>query len=325
MQFSVGFYQSGPVTEAIHRAQLVESLGFDGMWLNDAQCRWRDVYVTLAAVGASTSRIFLGASVTNPVTRHLTVTASAMYSLDELTAGRARMGIGTGHAAVKDIGKQPAKIAHLTEAVQIVRNLWAGREVFMDGVYSRLWYAESSPRSIPVYCAASGPRMTRLAGEIADGILLNVGAEPAYVRSGLCSVEDGARTVGRSLKDIRVAARIPTCISDDPDAKRYVRSQVGVVVLRKVPSDLDEKDLLAVERIRQSYNPQEHLRLNAAYAEHVTDSLVDKFALAGRPEECLERVRALAKTGIDEMNLTFIHPDPENLLRAFTERILNRL
>src|SRR3989304_2414438 len=91
MQLSVGFYQSGPVSEAIQRAQLVESLGFDGIWLNDAQCRWRDVYVTLAAVGGSTSRIFLGTSVTNPLTRHLTVTASAMYTLDELAAGRARM------------------------------------------------------------------------------------------------------------------------------------------------------------------------------------------------------------------------------------------
>jgi len=325
MQLSVGFYQSGPVSEAIQRAQLVESLGFDGIWLNDAQCRWRDVYVTLAAVGGSTSRIFLGTSVTNPLTRHLTVTASAMYTLDELAAGRARMGIGTGHAAVKDIGKRPAKIAHLMEAVQTIRNLWAGREVFVDGVYSRLSYAESSPRSIPVYFAGSGPRSARAAGEIADGILLNVGAEPAYVRSGLCSVEDGARAVGRSLKDIRVAARIPTCISDDPDAKRYVRSQVGVVVLRKVPSDLDDKDLKAVERVRQSYDPREHLRLNAAYAGHVTDSLVDKFALAGRPEECLDRVRALAKTGIDEMNFAFIHPDAENLLRIFADRILNKL
>lgn len=325
MQLSVGFYQSGPVSEAIQRAQLVESLGFDGIWLNDAQCRWRDVYVTLAAVGGSTSRIFLGTSVTNPLTRHLTVTASAMYTLDELTAGRCRMGIGTGRAAVEDIGKRPANIAHLIEAVQTLRKLWAGREVFMDGVYSRLWYAESSPRSIPVYFAGFSPRLARAAGEVADGILLTVGAEPAYVRSGLCSVEDGARAVGRSLKDIRVAARIPTCISDDPDAKRYVRSQVGVAVLRQAPSDLDDKDLQAVERVRHSYNHQEHLRLNAAYAEHVTDSLVDKFALAGRPEECLERVRALAKTGIDEMNLAFIHPDPENLLRTFAERILNKL
>ncbi len=325
MQLSVGFYQSGPVTEALQRARLVESLGFDGMWLNDAQCRWRDVYVTLAAAAGSTSRIFLGPSVTNAMTRHLTVTASAMYTLDELTAGRARMGIGIGHAAVKDIGKRPTNIAHLTEAVQTIRKLWAGREVIIDGFCSRLWYAEVSPRSIPVYIAASGPRMIRLAGEIADGILLNVGAEPAYVRSALCGLEDGARAAGRSLEDIRVAARIPACISDDPDARRYVRPCVGVVVLRKAPSDLEEKDRQAVERIRQSYNPQEHLRMNAAYAEHVTDSLVEKFALAGRPEECLERVRALAKTGIDEINLTFMHPDTENVLRTFAQRILSRL
>ncbi len=325
MQFSVAFYQSGPVSQAVQRGRLAESLGFDGLWLNDAQCRWRDVYVTLAAIGSCTSRIFLGTSVTNPVTRHLTVTASAMYTLDELTNGRARMGIGTGHAAVKDVGKRPATIAHLRDATDIVRKLWTGREASIEGPSSRLLYAEASPRSIPVYFAGSGPRSARAAGEVADGILLNVGAEPAYVRSAIANVENGARAAGRSLKDVRVAARIPTCISDDPETKRYLRPQVGVVVLRKVPSDLDEKDLRAVESVRQSYDPQEHLRFNAAYAEHVTDSLIDKFALAGPPEECLERVRALAKTGIDEINLAFMHPDSESLLRIFAERVIQKL
>ncbi|MBI4524858.1 MAG: LLM class flavin-dependent oxidoreductase [Deltaproteobacteria bacterium] len=325
MRFSVGFYQAGPVSEAIRRAQLVESLGFHGMWLNDAQCRWRDVYVTLAAVGAGTSRIVLGVSVTNPITRHLTVTASAMYTLDELTAGRARMGISTGHASVRDIGKKPARMADLTEAVQTLRELWSGREVLMNGVSSRLSYAEANPRSIPVYLAGSGPRSAKTAGEIADGILLNVGAEPDYIRSALSSVQEGARAASRSLKDVRVAARIPACISDDPNAKEYVRPQVGLVVLRKLPSDLDDNDLLAVEKIRQTYKPEEHLRPNAPYVGHVTDSLVEKFALAGRPEECLERLQGLAKTGIDEINLALIHPDADNMLRTFAARVLNRL
>src|ERR1043166_233267 len=131
--FRVGFFQSGPVQETVRLAQLAENLGFDGVWLNDAQCRWRDVHVSLAAIGASTSRILLGPSVTNTVTRHLTVTASAMYSLHELTAGRARMGIGIGDAAVKDIAKQRPRISDLTHAIQSVRELWAGKEAAIEG------------------------------------------------------------------------------------------------------------------------------------------------------------------------------------------------
>lgn len=325
IRLSVGFYQSGPLEEVVRLAQLAESLGFEGLWLNDAQCRWRDVYVSLGAIAASTSRIVLGPSVTNPLTRHLTVTASAMYSLHELSGGRARMGIGVGDAAVKDVGKRPVSLSELARATEAIRGLWAGNEIPLDGVRSRLWYAAAWARSIPVYFAGAGPRLLRLAGQIADGVLLNVGAEPAYIQSALGSVEEGARSAGRTRRDIFIAARIPTCVSDDPDAKRYVRSRVGVAFLRRVPAGLDERDLEAVKKIRRDYDPQDHLRLDAAYAEHVTDSLVDKFALAGRPEQCLEKTRSLIKTGIDELNLTFMHPDTENLLRLFTRRIVEKL
>ena len=304
---------------------MAESLGFDGLWLNDAQSHWRDVYVSLGAIGASTSRIVLGPGVTNVSTRHLTVTASAMYSLHELSGGRARMGIGTGAAAVEDIGKKPATMAYLTSAVGIIRDLWAGRETSVDGSRCRLEYAVSAPRSIPVYLAASGRQLTRLAGRIADGLLCNVGAEPRHIQAALRNAAEGARSAERKPTDVRLTARIPACISDEPDAARYVRARVGVAALRRAPADFDEEELRVVEKIRQAYDPREHLRLNAAYAGEVTPGLIDKFALAGRPEQCLERVRAIVQTGIDELNLAFMHPDTETLLRTFAERIMARL
>ncbi|HEY7165944.1 MAG TPA: LLM class flavin-dependent oxidoreductase [Candidatus Binatia bacterium] len=319
-RFSVGFFQSGPIQETIRLARLAESLGFDALWLNDAQCRWRDVHVSLAAIGVSTSRILLGPSVTNAVTRHLTVTAAAMYSLHELTGGRARMGIGIGDAAVKDIGRQRTRISDLSHAIQNIRALWAGKEAAIEGETPRLLYAVNSPRSIPVYVAASGPKLVRSAAEIADGLILNVGVEPRYIQSALANIEDPAR---RDRSEIVV--RIPTCISEEPDARRYVRSRVGVFLVNRTPTGLDDKDLHAVEKIRAAHDPQEHLQLNAAYAHYVTDSLVDKFALAGRPEECLERVRALVNFGVNELNLTFMHPDTENLLRTFVRGILEKL
>ena len=320
-RFSVGFFQSGPIQEVVRLAQLAESLGFDGLWLNDAQCRWRDVYVSLAAIGVSTSRIVLGPSVTNAVTRHPTVTASAMYSLHELTGGRARMGIGIGDAAVKDIGKRPSRISDLTHAIKSIRELWAGNEVLLEEAHSRLQYAANAPRSIPIYVAASGQKLLKSAAQIGDGLILNAGVEPKYIQSALAKLEE----VGRPRQDIKVVARIPTCVSDEPDARRYVRSRVGVTLVNRMPPDLDDDDLMAVEKIRQAHDPREHLQLNATYAQYVTDRLVDKFALAGRPEECLERVRAVIKTGVDELNLTFMHPDTENLLRTFVRGIMEKL
>jgi 5,10-methylenetetrahydromethanopterin reductase len=325
VRITVACQQSGPIPEIVRIAQLAESLWYDGLWLNDAQSHWRDVYVSLGAIGAATSRILLGPGVTNTATRHLTVTASAMYSLDEMTGGRARMGIGTGAAAVEDIGRRPATLAHLSESVTALRGLWTGGEVFIDGAQCRLQYATASPRSIPVYFAASGPRAMRNAGEVADGLLCNVGAEPRHIRAAVRAVEDGAHSRGRKRQQINIAARIPACISDDPNATRYVRARVGIAALRRAPADFDEEDLRAVEKIRQAYDPREHLRLNAAYAEEVTDSLIEKFAFAGSPEHCLERVRAVVETGIDELNLAFMHPDTEKLLRIFSDRVMAKL
>jgi 5,10-methylenetetrahydromethanopterin reductase len=325
IRVTVSFQQSGPISEIVRIAQLAESLGFDGLWLNDAQSHWREVYVSLGAIGAATSRIELGPGVTNVSTRHLSVTASAIYSLDELTGGRARMGIGSGAAAVTDIGNKPARRADLSRAVATLRELWAGREAVFDGARFQLEYAVSSPRSIPVYLSSSAPRMSRLAGEIADGMLCNVGVESRAIEAALFNMQEGARAAGRNPNDRRAAARIPACISDDPEAKRYVRARVGVSAMRRAASDFDETDRRTMEKIRQAYDPREHLRLDAAYAARVTDSLIEKFALAGRPEECLERLRAIAKTGVDELNLAFMHPDTETLLRIFAERIMSRI
>jgi 5,10-methylenetetrahydromethanopterin reductase len=248
-----------------------------------------------------------------------------MYSLHELSGGRARMGIGIGAAAVEDVGAKPTKVADLASAVASVRELWSGNELCLDGAKCRLQYAASDPKAIPIYLAASAPRLTRLSGEIADGLLCNIGVEPRQISATLRTVEQGALSAGREPRDVKVAARIPACISDDADSRFYVRARVATAALRRAPSEFNEEDLQTLQKIRQAYDPREHLRLNAAYAEQVTDSLIDKFALAGRPEECLERVRAIVETGIDELNMAFMHPDTEKLLRIFAEQIIAKL
>jgi 5,10-methylenetetrahydromethanopterin reductase len=125
---------------------------------------------------------------------------------------------------------------------------------------------------------------------------------------------------------VRVAARIPCAVSDGPDARREVRSHVALAVLQdNKPFEFDPEDLPAIERIRQTYDYHRHLTPDAMHANLVPDALVDKFALAGRPEECLERVRALAESGIEELNIVLMSPTPERLLRTFASRIMERL
>jgi 5,10-methylenetetrahydromethanopterin reductase len=325
LSFSVGIYQTAPVVEMIRLTRLAEDLGFETAWLGDSQCLWREAYVTLGALAVSTRSIRLGTSVTNPVTRHLTVTASALCSLAELTGGRVLLGIGRGETAVKLAGARRATLAELRDAVRDIRALCQGTSVRIDGVEARLEYAAMSPTTIPVYLPGLAPRMLALAGEVADGVLLTVGAEPRYVRAGLAALDDGLRAAGRSRAAVRVAARVPCSVSDEADPRRHVRSSVALAVLQAKPFAFDDEDRSTIEKIRQAYDYHRHLSLDAAHGDLVPDRLVDKFAIAGSPTECLERVRGLAACAIDEVNIVLVSPTPDRLLRTFATRIMERL
>jgi 5,10-methylenetetrahydromethanopterin reductase len=263
--------------------------------------------------------------VTNPLTRHPTVLAAAIYALDELTDARVLMGIGRGDLSVVLVGARPVSVAQLAEAVRTIRHLWAGHDVETSGGHTHLTYAGSSPRTIPVFLPGDGPKMLKQAGQLADGVFLPVGPRPEAIRSALAIVAEGARSAARNVEDIRVVARIPCYVSDEPDARRYVRSLVALRVTRTTPFGLNEEDLAAVEKIRRAYDHHQHLSPEAADADLVPDSLVDKFALAGRPEECLEKVRARTESGIDELNITLSGPDPSAVLRTFAREVMERL
>ena len=145
LDLSIGIYPTAPVAEVIRLARLAEDLGFQAAWIGDSQCLWREAHVTLGALGASTSRIRLGTSVTNPRTRHVTVTASAAYTLAELAG-----------------------------AVAAIRALCGGQAVPVDGVAARL-----SGRASPWPCSRQNPSIsTRRTGgpSTASGRLMITGS-----------------------------------------------------------------------------------------------------------------------------------------------------
>jgi 5,10-methylenetetrahydromethanopterin reductase len=179
-----------------------EAQGFDYAWIPDSQLLWRDVWVTLGVAGARTSRIVLGTNVTNPRTRHSTVTASAAAAVDELTSGRFVLGIGIGDSSVRVMGWKPSSIAEMRDYIEQMRALWTGRDVAADG--RRFHLKGATGRRIPVYVSASGPRMLQLAGEMADGVIMLVGIAKDALEYGLENIEIGARRAGRRVEDLDV-------------------------------------------------------------------------------------------------------------------------
>ena len=107
MEFGLGLFPTEPPRSIVETTKLAEDLGYAHVWMGDSQLIWREVYVNLGAAGLATSRITLGQGVTNPITRHPTVTASALATLSELTDGRVALGIGAGDSSGKETRPHP--------------------------------------------------------------------------------------------------------------------------------------------------------------------------------------------------------------------------
>src|SRR5438552_14001888 len=123
-----------------------------------------------------------------------------IQTVEEIAPGRIKVAIGTGYTSAHTIGRKPATLAEMRACITTLRALLAGETVPFGRTPGRLAYA--SGRRIPILMAASGPKATELAGEIADGVLLSVGFHPRIVEAVLSHLAAGARRSGRRLEDL---------------------------------------------------------------------------------------------------------------------------
>ena len=325
LTFGVGLFPTQPPQQMVQLAQLADRTGYTHIWMGDSQLIWREVYVTLGAVAVATSRAVLAQGVTNPVTRHVTVTASALATLAELTGGRTALAIGAGDSSVETWGARPATLARLGEAVGTIRRLLAGEPMDMGNGEVRLAWAQ--PMSMPLFIAGSGPKILRLAGQVADGAIILTGVAPEYVRAAIECVREGAREAGRDLEreGFQFVCWAPTAISKDGESARdLVKAHVARVLKRPLPFGLTGEDQEVVRRIYAEYEYYQHMVVGSHHGDLVPDRLVPKFALAGTVDECREQVERLKGTGLHQVAIVPHTPDPAGrleLVKTFAEQI----
>ena len=145
---------------------------FDYVGVADSQSLARELYVTLGVVAASTERVMLGPTVSNPLTRHPAVAASAIASINELSKGRAFMGLGSGDSAVLNLGLRPARLAELHHYIQSVREMLAGETAEFRGDRAHVRWSSTA---IPIAMSAEGPRTLAMAGSVADAAIIHTG------------------------------------------------------------------------------------------------------------------------------------------------------
>jgi 5,10-methylenetetrahydromethanopterin reductase len=306
--FMMGLSPREPIARFGDLAHAAEELGFDAAWLADSQLYTKDVYVGLALAAARTSRIRLGPGVTNPVTRHLTVTANAMAGVAEVSGGRAMLGLGAGDAAVFPLGLAPARIGRLRQAIQELRALSRGEEAELDD--ARVSVAAAGSAS-PILLAASQPRMLELAGAEADGVILMGAADPGLTAWQLERIADGAEGRGRSRSDLTVDLWFTISLSEDReqalrDVRPWAISQARWFSRwRELPDPLrpfeDE-----FRRAAKAHDFGSHLARGASGRDSVSDEFVDWVGVAGDLHHCVARIRPLLDLGVDRITFALL-------------------
>ena len=212
----------GPVDTLVASAREAENLGYRYLWATDDRLQ-KDVFGVLAAIALATTELRLGPGVTNPYSRHPALIATAIATLDELSGGRAVLGLGAGGTNHRALGvHREAPVAGLSEAIELIHGLLAGREMTLAGRVVRAQEArlDFTPlrASIPIYLGARGPRMLELAGARADGVIVGNVASPEGWRYAFERIAAGAARAGRKVETIRLTAWVYCSIADEPQA-----------------------------------------------------------------------------------------------------------
>jgi 5,10-methylenetetrahydromethanopterin reductase len=296
MKISLGVYPNESPSEIIGSAKLAESLGFDTLWMLDSHLLFREVYTMLGALAVSTSRLRFGTAVTNPITRHPTVTASAFSTLHVLTGGRATLGISVGDSALKAMNLEIAKMATLADAVAKIRALFKGEAVSFSGEdHAKLTFANVDA---PIYIAATGPKMLKMSGELADGVILMNGIAPELIKTAVDLVHEAERGAGRAIGSTKIV--VWAACHPSFDAVKY---NVARAILRNIPGPIDDLTRKVAAEVKAAYNYEQHGRSEAEFGKLVPDELVTRYAFAGSAEMVKGQVEALRPLGVDEVVL----------------------
>jgi probable F420-dependent oxidoreductase len=304
-----------------------ENGGFTYGWSFDSHVLWHDPYPLLTLMAAETRKMRLGTLVTNPTVRDPTVTASLLATLNVVSGGRMDLGIGRGDSSRRVMGRKPSTMEHLEEAVSVIRRLTRGEEITYEGTAIQMTWASGG---VPVWIAAYGPKVLRLAGRIADGVILQF-ADPDLISWCIGFVREGATEAGRDPSKIEIMSAAPVWISDDLAAARervrwfpaLVSNHVVDLVSRYKPEELPA-GLTAYIRNRKGYDYHHHAEVGSDNAGFVPDEIVDRYCIVGPVEEQRRRLQQLFDLGVTQFNIYLMCGDEEETLDIYGSKIVPR-
>jgi 5,10-methylenetetrahydromethanopterin reductase len=310
-------------------AQEIEAAGWDGMLVVDSQNLSGDPYVSLALAATATTRIGLGTGVTNSVTRHAAATATAITSVNRVSNGRAVLGIGRGDSALAHLGRAPARLAQFERYLRQLQAYLRGEAVSFEDIdiphdvappMSELHLHDAPPASriawiadgakVPVEVAASGPKVIAMSALHADRVMFTLGADIERLKWGIALANKTRQEAGLDPDGIAFGAYVNLgCHTDMEVARSLVRGGLTTfarfsVMHGKANGPVSSGDRAVLEALRSNYDMRAHTRGDSRQAGTLTDDFIDRFAIVGPPERCIQRLRSLAALGLDKVAIS---------------------
>ncbi|MGW7269737.1 TIGR03842 family LLM class F420-dependent oxidoreductase [Streptomyces sp. NPDC054864] len=337
MDFGLVLQTDPPAGQVISLMKRAERNGFRYGWTFDSAVLWQEPFVIYSQILANTDRLIVGPMVTNPGTRTWEVTASTFATLNDMYGNRTVCGIGRGDSAMRVAGRTPNTLARISEAMKVIRALASGEEADLGGTTIRFpWIAPDA--QLPVWMAAYGPKALRMAGEEADGFILQL-ADPYLTETMVKAVRDAAVAAGRDPSSVTICVAAPAYLTEDdsPAALAHAREQcrwfggmVGnhvadLVAKYGAHSDLVPEALTEYIKAREGYDYSHHGRADNPDTAFVPDDIVDRFCVIGTARQHIAKLQGLKRLGVDQFALYAMHDARESVIDGYGETVIPAL
>jgi 5,10-methylenetetrahydromethanopterin reductase len=318
-----------PIREGMEFARRAEREGFEAVWQAESRLV-REATVPMAAFAAVTDRIKVGSGVVNNWTRNVGLLAATFVTLDDLAPGRIILGIGAWwDPLASKVGiERRSPLKAMKETVEVTRRLLAMERVSFTGEFVRVddiqidvVHGNREPRDVPIYIGATGMKMMELAGEIADGVVLNYLVGPTYNHRAMGALAAGAARSGRSVEDIDRPQLVVCSLDQDREAALDRARELVTQYLGQQPhimkaSGVDRSLLDEIGKVLTWPAGPEEIR---KAMKLVPDDVVQLITASGTADECRAKVREYVDAGCTCPILYPLGDDVGAMIEAFSQ------
>lgn len=296
LKFSLELLPNDSIENIIELIQLSEDIGFENVWITDHYNN-KNVFEVLAIAAYETSTIHLGSGVSNPFIRNPYTIASATTTLDEISSGRALLGIGPGDKATMNTlnieWKKP--VDTVGNAVNLIRKVM-NNEVVESG--ARLTGTSKVQDKIPIYVGAQGPRMLELSGQVADGSLVNA-SNPKDFEFAIDLIKKGIVKSNEDKKDFNFAAYTACSVDTDEQVAFNQTKIVVAFIIAGSPQVVLERHNIPIESadLIKKYLSNNDFKSATSI---VTKEMIDAFSVSGTPKQISDKIEVLEGLGVNE-------------------------